>query len=442
MRSGTPKSSVNALFDWSLGDPRRFVSAIPRPHVMLPTSGLALAILATVATCAHAADYSVAPNAKASVRIEDNILGTAFRPQSAWGFDVSSSVDITAQTEVSNSQLFPRVNLRRFIVGDSFNADEYGVAFNNYLVGERYKAGVSFDYGRDSTLTTENIDTVRVNRATNRDSITVQPSINYLLTDRVALQGGFLYNTVAYADAAASGFVDYQYKQANIGVTYQWRPDAEVFASMYRSEFEGDSADSLTTTYSGQAGMTWHWSETLSTTGAIGWVSSDISFSELRQVLVADPLPRLVVVEVPVQGSSSGPIASATIEKRFLASTAKLDYARRISPTGRGAQSSSDHIELLAMRKLSERWRIQFNGIYDMQTAEVVGLGGIFSSGILDRDYLALVGSMRYRIAREWTLSGIYRFSNRKSTNFGASTQADAHALFFAVEFNGDPIKF
>lgn len=424
-----------------------------RPRSRAP----ALLALAASAPLAQAMDFSWAPFAKAETRMYDNVRGVSDRnvrqnAEAAWGFDTGGGVNLKAQSETLTSELLPRFNFRRFVIGDNLDADEYQVAFNNDWLQERYALGLDVSYIRDSTLTNEFDETgaFRVD-VTNRDSVLLNPTAIWFMNDRTAVNGGFFYNDVSYVDAEGTGFVDYEYKQGTAGINHRWRDNATVFGNFYLSEFQAaddgnrlnGNQESKTRSYSGMAGMTWQWDPTLETTGAVGWIASDLEFFDTALALVLTPAPAIVVLSTPAEASASGPLAQVNIRKTFDTLVARFDYSRQVSPSGRGSQSRADRLALNVEKRLSPQFSLVFVGTYDIRSTEAENIGaGAGTAAVLNRDYAELLGSVRYRINQEWSVSATYRHGYRQSTNLNFSQSAHTNVFLLAVNFNGLPNPF
>ncbi len=403
---------------------------------------VAIATVYIVATVpARAFDFTWTPTARTAMRLDDNIRGASENGEDAFGFDMGGGVSLKAQNEELTSEIFPRFNLRRFVIGDNLDADEYSVAFNNDWLQPYYATGLDFSYVRDSTLTTEATDFGLQNVVTNRDSINVQPNATYFLTDELALQSSFSFNDVAYIDAAGSGFFDYRYLQGSAGLSYQWRDDITTFANFFASDFNVKDQNSKTRTYGGQSGITWIWDETLEISGAMGWVASNISFTEQQLTLAFNPT-RLVVLDIPAEASTAGPIASVTIRKIFDTAVAKFDYSRQVSPSGRGSQSTADRITLALERRLTDNLSLLFDGLHEMRSAQSQDIGPGLGARDLNRDYSEVRGAIRYRVSKAWTLGASYRHGRSQSTNLNSSSTADINTVFLTVDYNGLPNTF
>lgn len=413
------------------------MAGVKRWEVGLSAAGATLAALGIgLGVPSHAAEFTYSPLARAVMRLDDNIRGSSVDQESAWGFDVGGGVLLKAQTEALKSELTPRFNVRRFIVGDDLDTEEYSVNANNDWLQERYALGLDVSYARDSTLTAEATDSGRRNDVKDRDTVALSPSASWYVTDRLTATGTFFFTDVAYLDAANTGLVDYDYMQASTGASYLWRENAQVFASFFVSQFRTPDLDGKTLSFGGQTGMTWRWSETLETTGSLGWIASDIEFVQQELAIAVDPLPRVVVLDVPSEASASGPIAAVSIRKEFETVEAKFDYTRQVSPSGRGSQSTADRIALNLKKRLSDRLSLLFDGLHEIRTAE-----GDLQIRDLNRDYSELRGTVRYRVTRELVALASYRFGHRQSTSGTSDNTADSNSVFLTLVLTGMPKK-
>ncbi len=378
------------------------------------------------------------------MRLDDNVRGSVGDGDGAVGFDLGGGVNLRAQNETFVSEIVPRVNLRRFAIGDNLDADEYSVGFNNDWTRERYTTGLDFSYVRDSTLSTEATDTGLRDDVTDRDSISVQPNASYLITDRFSLQSSFLFNDVSYIDAGSTGYFDYRYLQGSIGANFMWQDDVTLFANIFVNDFDVKDLDSQTRNYGGQAGATLRWDPTLEASGTLGWIISNIAYVDQRLVFIPFPLPHLVVVSDPVEGTTNGPIASVSIKKIFDSVETKLDYSRQVTPSGRGSLGTADRVAVALEKKLSALLSLQLGGFHEMRSSEDrnAGINAPVSGRVLNRDYTEVRGGIRYRLSNEWMMSANYRHTRNQNDSLSKSEAANANTISIAVEYNGIPNTF
>ncbi len=378
--------------------------------------------------------YTLAPRVGVSLRGDSNLLLGSRDHIVTGGADTSVSFDLNRQAAGWKSDLVPRVNLRRFVVDSGFDADEYGVNFNNDYTGEYLAAALDVGYSHDSTLITEATDTGLSKDVIARDSIDVSPSLTWLMNERWQTQFSVLFNDTSYA-STASGLLDYRYLMGSSQVSYAYNDTTQLFTTFFVSDFDVASIGNHTRTYGLQTGMTKVLTATLRVTGSAGYVISDIDSIERTPMLVLDPPPpHLALVEKNVTAQSNGPIANFSLLKQFgQSSLAKFEYSRQLSPGGRGTQTISDHIALRADLKLKQNWLLILSGAQDMRTSQ----GGLFASDS-DRDFTEMRGALRYEFSREWSTTGTYRFAYRQNT--GLSTDAaSGHAVMLSLDYNGLP---
>lgn len=406
------------------------------------SNAVTFAALAFIVTNAGAADYSWTPQAKLMTRVDDNVRGASRSPETAWGFDTGASINFLAQTAEITSELIPRVNARRFAVGDNLDADEYSIIFNNKWRLEKLVSAVNFMYARDSTLTTEATDTGLRNDVTDRDTITVTPSVYYAVSDRLTAHCDFLFSDVAYLTSGATGLVGYTYLQGSAGLQYQWNDRVESFVTITTSDFNAATVESSTRTYSAQIGGVFHWDPTLDLTASMGWNVSAIDFVSTTPVLVLNPVPHVEQARNPNSVWVNGPVAMVSIQKFFESSNLRIDYSRAVSPSGRGSQSSADRLEASASRKWSDRLTLTVAALYEMRSSQAQNIRDLTFSQDLNRDYSEARTSLRYRIGDEWATAVSFRYGYRKSTGGLAPDTADTNAVYLSIEYNGMPKRF
>lgn len=401
-------------------------------------SAVTVAVLVVAAFDVTAIEFSWAPQAKVMTRADDNVRGAARSPETAWGFDTGASVNFLAQTDQIVSELIPRVNARRFVVGDNLDADEYSVTFNNKLKLEQLVSTVNFTYARDSTLiTTEAADTGLRNDVTNRDTITVAPSLYYAVDDRLTAHCNFLVSDVKYSDSGTSGLVGYKYLQGGSGIQYLLTDRIEPFFTVTISEFDAPTVKSSTRTYGAQAGTVFHWDSTLDLTASLGWNVNKIDFTTTEPVLVVTPVPHIEQVERPDSAWTNGPNAMVSVQKTFERSNLRFDYSRAVSPSGRGSQSNSDRLDASVSHKFSERLSLLVAALYEMRSSQAENIPGLLSSQDLNRDYTEARTSLRYQICDEWTTAISFRYGYRKSNGSATRETAHANAVYLSLDYNG-----
>jgi hypothetical protein len=391
---------------------------------------------------ASALDLSWQPQLRVGTRATDNVLWSANNQEAALGFDNGGGMVVKAESQDWKSTITPSFNFRRFAIGEDMDADEYGARTQHqWFATDRLQAGVNLDYVRDSTLTTELADAGQRNIVANRETITAQPSLTYLVDDRTSVNGGYTYQDVSFDNTGNGQLVDFTFQQFTLGGTHLLTDDIRLFATAFVSEFETPDTNGKTRTYGGQGGAAYQFTEDFSVEGAVGYVTSDIEFQTSFLTLDLGPPPRLVLVTQRDETSTSGPLASASIQKRFENLSTRLDYVRRVSPSSRGSQQLEDDILLTLDRDMNREWRLGFRGGYNMRAAEgedvAIGLNR-FRVDDLNRDQASVAGSVSYRITNEISVRGEYRFSYNTFTN-ELQDSVCQHSFFMTLNYDGEP---
>lgn len=384
--------------------------------------------LGMVALCgqgAQAVDLSWSPQLRLGTRATDNVRWSSQDEEGAFGFDTGGGVALKAVSDDLNSALNPSFNFRRFAIGEDLDADEYGVrSQHQYKVTERLQASLQADYVRDSTLTSELTDAGRRNDVANRDTVTIAPGINYLVTDTTSVNANYLFSDVGFDASPEQGLVDYKFQQWSAGATHFISEQWQLFANFFVTDFEVASTSSETWTYGGTVGASYAWSDSLSTTGSVGYQTASTDFLD-------DFLQ-------PANASAGGPIANFGIKKRFENTRAEFNYARRVSPSARGAQTLEDDMVLTADHDVSRRWRLGFRGGYNMRSAQAEEIGGAIRD--LNRDQASVGGSLIFKATEEISIRGEYRFSRQSLTE--SDERRYVNAMFVTMTFNGEPHFF
>mgnify|MGYP001183637277 FL=1 len=351
---------------------------------------------------------------------------------------------MNAETAEWKSKLNPSFNFRRFAIGDDLDADEYGVrSQHQWLATERLVFGANLDYVRDSTLTTELTDAGLQNQVANRDTITAQPSVTFLLNEKTTLTGGYLYNDVSFGTDANGQLVDFTYQQLSASITRAWQENVQFFISSFASEFETEEPEGRTRTYGAQGGVEYTYRPDLGVTLSIGYVKSDIEFQTQFLTFDPGPPPRLVVASRTDDVSTNGPLASASFFKDFENTRTRFDYNRRVSPSIRGTQQLEDDIVVTAEHDLTKAWKVGFRGGYNLRSSELqdIASGQVpATSNQLNRDQALLAGWTAYAFTKELSIRSEYRFVRNSFSD--DTLERDAvygHSLFVNLIYNGEP---
>lgn len=390
----------------------------------------------------NALDLSWRPQLRIGTRATDNVRWSSANQEAALGFDNGGGLELKAETAEWKTKLNPSFNFRRFAIGEDLDADEYGVrSQHQWLVSDRLVFGANLDYEHDSTLTTELTDAGIQNQVANRDTVTAQPNVTFLLDDRATLNGSYLYTDVSFDTNANGQLVDYSYEQFSASVARAWKENVRFFISGFASEFETPESEGRTRTYGAQGGVEYVYRPDMGTTLSVGYTKSDIEFQTEFLTIDPGPPPQLALATRTEEASTNGPIASVSFFKDFERTRMRFDYNRRVSPSIRGSQQLEDDILFTAEHDMTRAWRIGFRGGYNIRSSELQSVDVQMRQAAtpqLNRDQAAVAGWMSYALNKEMTVRAEYRFARN---SFDETRQRDSvfnNTLFMTFVYNGE----
>ena len=414
----------------------------------MDSRSLLCSALLLVAHPVLAVDLSVQPQLKIGTRATDNLRSAARDEEAAWGFDTGGGAALDIAAANWKSEITPNFNFRRFAIGENADSEEYGVTTaTQWAVTSDLQTSLNGSYLRDSTLSTEATDAGLRTDIVERQTVSIQPGVYYLVDPDTSINASIAYSNVKFAKRENTGFVNYDYRQANLGATHAYSDVFSVTSRVFYSEFRTPGTNGESRTYGGEVGVLYKYSSTLDADLNVGYLQSDTDFEETRvtgfKVIGTDPLTGQPVVS-PVfalfqnSDTSNGPIARATIRKAFQEWRTQLSYERGVSPSSRGAQTISDDIVLTLEHRFTSRLTFGFRGGYNMRGAEIASSrNGV---NILDRDQVMVMPSLRYRFTEEMSVAAVYRFIWNQQSQPDLATYNNS--LFVTFNYNGQPHFF
>jgi len=400
----------------------------------------------------YAAEYSVKPRAQLSAEFDDNKLlrnsVNTPRHDSVVGSILDISAELAIATETSTLNLTPRGRLARYTeytetnkIGNQtldrpvdLDYDNVYVDFGGKREFERVVLEMEGNYTRDTVLTSETLaDQPSGFRLVNtpHQSISVNPSVTYEVSERNALKFSGSYADVTYEEAP--GYSDYTYQLASLTDLHKLTERDEITGTVFYSRFEAPEPDQpltllVTSNQSDnigfQAGYTRIFSETLKGSIGAGFISSDLEFAQFIN------LPTGLTEITREKTSDIGLLLDASLEKEFENTTLNGTYSRSVSPSGYAAQDTRDALRLSAIHNFTER--LESGMFFDYTQSESQGGG---TAGTQQRDYLRLEARLRYRLSEYWSLIGSYIYSRQDSDN--APEAAESNAALVSLSYDG-----
>lgn len=219
-----------------------------------------------------------------------------------------------------------------------------------------------------------------------RDRVRVTPTFVHDISQRSALGGGLLYEA-AWFDGDSTAVTDYTFAKGDL--LYRWKagPRAELQVGPYVSRYDAKDDATKYDAYGLAAVVSYDWSEALSANVELSYEENDVED--------LDPT---------TSDSESGFGAILTVLRKGETSRMRLVTGRLLTPSSRGRKIASDELRLQYDRDFSQRLSLRLAARYLTQS----GLGDAVDAD--DRDFARADVKVDYWLAREWYLTGGFRY--------------------------------
>lgn len=364
-----------------------------------------------------AAEWVAAPRVRVGTEFNDNLRLLTEGEEDTYMGIVDFTADVAMRTERSEIKLIPRLRFRRFN-DHSLNSDDQFLTLESYTDAERSRLALNAKFNRDTSLAGsgddpgELVDSGFVQQRIRRNTVNLEPSWSYAVSERDAVSVGFQYTDVSYDNGLRAGLVDYTYKVLTGTASRQLTERDKVNVTLFGGKFKTSEVSVDTDEAGFLVGYEREMSETFR--GRVG--------AGLRRTSTDAS-----VGGVTASDDDTGVLLDAGIDKQFERSSLGVNYTRSVVPTGTGAVVERDEVELDFRHDFSQRLRgvVLSNVLWDSSTAR--------DDSRVDRTLLQLRSRLEWRIARDTTLVGSYRYTYQKRDRLDNS--ADAHSVMLSVVY-------
>lgn len=385
---------------------------------------------------AFATDYSLGGTLRVDAYHDDNIRLLEENGPSAFGQTIAPTIKAAATSERFEASLDTQLRFLRFNRSE-LDSDDQTLQGNLLWRAERSESRLMARWIRDSTLTSEQLDSGRVGDASRRETYLIQPSWTYYLTERNLLTVSGFYNDSDYRDDA---FVDYQYLQASLRWTHILSERVHFLMQALYSEYQSADRDFPTfrQSYSQQnndtglqIGGQYRWSENLTATALIGQSRSKQRYD------VDDPIGycrSFLAPFAPLCQLEDSENDLSTLDASLNWNTERNQLT--VNAT-RSTQPSSDG-QVLEATQLHTNWVYRFWEHGDLVVNLTVGrhtaAGGDQSvSARSERDFGYASLGYRHQLSETWSLSTTYQY--RYQDYEVRPTSAESHRLSLGITY-------
>lgn len=366
---------------------------------------------------ALAADYSAGGQLRQDASYDNNIQLSTNR-QSAFGHTSSASFDAGVETEQSSANLDSQFLFRRFDV-NGYDSDDQILNTNLSHSFERSTIGLRLSAVRDSTLTSELLDSGRAFNSDRHEQYSASPNWSYKLgeSDLLSLQGS--YATSHYQGVS---YTDYRYWQTSLLWTHSINERLRGFAQVSYSDYQSDPLQSA-------FGMSYA-SGSKSTGAQIGGdyqLSENFSASLLAGVTrgratveVSDPqnfcaFAKFFGFNAPLCALKDSTSTSSTFNSSVTWSNPrndiKLDLNRSTQPSSNGYEQLTNQMNFNWRYSL---WEYGSLGLTLIAGTTDVPNNKIANSANVSRNYEYATISYTHSLTEEWLIDCNYQYRTQK----------------------------
>lgn len=360
--------------------------------------------------------WYIQPNVFMQTYYNDNLRLTPAPQGGAWAAVGGISADLGVRSQVSGIILRP--NLRSYTYTGYRGVGNYDHIARKASGEAYYKAETDLwqlngVYDRDSTLTSELLDSGRVEFNIPRERWSVQPAWSSQWTPRstVQLQGG--YTRTSYRNGLVHGLHDYRVLDASATYAYSLTETQQINMTASASRFNAPTNfDDTTDNYTVQVGWINHWTERTVTNLSGGARVNRTRFN---------------VFGIPIKESKEGYVLHAHLTNKSERTTWIADLKHNVRPTSYGILMQRDRARASVERKLSFYSNASLSGLWLRSKALQSSLEQI------NRTLVRLDLTVAWRYARRWTLRAAYRWTWQ---DYGQSS-ARSNAVFLSLSYRG-----
>ncbi len=345
------------------------------------------------------------------------------------GSITTGGVELEASTPTSSLKFTPKLRFLRYNGNLGLDSNDHFLTLEgSHLFSPRHQLSLTAAHEEESSGTTDIEESRRNFSNVERITKSFAPNYTYIYDDRNSLQVGYSSSDVSYGQGVTGGSSDYSYEVGSVSGTHALSETDVLTGIFYRSDFDVPSALSETTSYAAQLSFSRQFNDSLKGTIGFGMITSTSDFT--NRVF----LTPTTFVDVPGSTSKSGKLIDISLEKSFEYTDVEASFSRSVSPSSRGAQNERDELDFNLVHRLSERMTGNANLNYYQNKSQ----SGT-ATGSLDRTFMRMKASLRYRLDQAWALNGGYQYREIEyDATSGSGGNPDSSTFFLSIVYRGD----
>ncbi len=348
--------------------------------------------LVLLSTNLNAAEWSGQYDVNTSVETSDNKRLRINDEESVSGAVISTSANIQARTERSETSARAQLSFKEFNRDDTLDSDDQYFNLSNRYSWETSNLNLNAIYRRENTIFSEIEDSglVSGSEKDRRETIVLSPSFEYFFSERNQITVGVTYNDVSFPGSDPISLASYEYWSVNGSWTHNVSDRFAILSNIFYSDFESDNFNNMTESTGINLGFYYANSETLNTSFTAGYQNSQFedSNSDLRST-----------------GSENGYLFEFDLNKEFYTSNFNLSLSRSLNPSSSGVVNQRDELELNYRRDFKHNLFANTNHIW----LENESLDSDLDRN--DREYYQGRMEFGWQMTPRWSISSLYRYT-------------------------------
>lgn len=405
------------------------------------------ALLALHSQAVFSSEWSMEPSISAGVIHDDNIRLETTGGDSVSGMTLRPEMKLSRRTETSDIAVSGQVNASRYDK-DAYDYNELMLDLSSsFKHSERSTFGLDAGFSRQPTHTTEEEDSGRIEVDRDRETMTLNPSWDYQLSQSSQLQVAYSATDVDYS--GSTSLIDYRYQ--TLSGTYlirqseknqfsfslnasRYRPaDGVLGAIDYVLDPFGNRigltnvivpATNKTDSYGFYIGASRDFSETLKGSLSVGLSESEntqlYNSTQFQRDEYGDP----AVVNTVINSTLT--TVNASLSKEFELTTLTANFSNSNKPSSNGVLNESTELGINIKRKLTPK----LQGVFDLKA---IRSKNELLNGNLDRDYYSTSLQAHWQLTKWWRMIADYRYRYQKYDT--ATDSADSNKFMVSLRY-------
>lgn len=356
-----------------------------------------------------AAEWSAQPWANARVEYSDNLQLRTGHTQSTTGGVMDAGIRLKHADEQGYVSLTPTLRSSRYDSSEPLDSNDQIVKGTWGRNSERGVWQLDGEWTHDTTLTSELEISGLVQTRKRRLRRYLSPSYSFALTARSTIAADMSYTTVKYGDALFTGLVNYDYRRADVSMSYQWSEQSSVTGTLYGTRLEAAQIGNRTDTGGAQVqvntALTERWD------GAMG-------FGAYRNHGGSGSADR------------NGGLINMNLSRKDEKGDWRIGVNRSVDPSGTGILVQRDQLSVTRKQQFDERWHMNASAYWvvnkDLQSI----------AANQDRRYRSADIRLSRILTRTWSINAVFSYAWQRYA--GHIDQAERNRVMLGIHYSGE----